>query len=172
MVGIISEDWLIVSALVQAAAAIVIGAFTVALWRSTSRLAKATQKDVELTAQMARIQTILSAKELALAAPRLMAKWGDRTVTEDGAVQEIDVENIGGASAYDIEVETSWGTPVIAGPLLPESKERVAPTISKSAWDTLPDPDNEPRIERFRFKDSQGVLWRQFRGEVPFRVED
>jgi len=48
----------------------------------------------------------------------------------------------------------------------------VTPVIARSAWDTLPDPDKEPIIERFRFKDSQGVVWKQFRGEVPFRVED
>jgi hypothetical protein len=34
------------------------------------------------------------------------------------------------------------------------------------------DPDKEPSIERLRFKDSQGVWWKQFRGEVPVRVED
>jgi hypothetical protein len=73
VVGMISDDWLIVSALVQAVVAVVIGAFTIALWRSTNRLAKATQEDAELTAQMARIQTILSARELALAAPRILA---------------------------------------------------------------------------------------------------
>jgi hypothetical protein len=172
VVGMISEDWLVVSALVQAVAAVVIGAFTVALWRSTSKLAEATQRDVELTEQMARIQTILSAKELALAAPRLTTMWGGRTVTEDRVVQEIYVENVGGASAYDIEAETSWGTPVIAGPLLPGSRALVTPMTPRSVWDTLSDPDNEPMTERFRFKDSQGVLWRQFPGEVPFRVED
>jgi hypothetical protein len=172
VVGMISEDWLVVSALVQAVAAVVIGAFTIALWRSTSKLAEATKRDVELTEQIARIQTIVSAKELARAAPRLIAMFRDRTVTEDRVDQEIEIENDGGASAYAIEVETSWGTPVIAGPLLPGSSALVAPVIARSAYDTLPDPENEPMIERFRFKDSQGVVWKQFRGEVPIRVED
>jgi len=107
VVGMISDDWLIVSALVQAVAAVVIDAFTIAPWRSTSRLAKATQQDVELTAQMARIQTILSARELALAAPRILAMVGYRSVTDDRVVQEIEIEKGGEAIAHDIEVETT-----------------------------------------------------------------
>lgn len=154
VIGVISEDWLIFSAIVQAGAAVVIGLFTYFLWRSTSKLAGAsqrdvelTQKSVELTEQMARLQTIVLAREVALAAPRLITKLGERTVTEDRVVQEIEVENVGGAIAHDIEIETSWSIPVIPGPLRPRSKGVVVtPVISRSEWDTLPDPDNEPII--------------------------
>jgi len=169
VIGLVSEDWLIVSAIVQAGAAIIIGAFTIALWRSTSRLAEATQRDVELTEQIAQLQTVVLAREAALGAPRLIAKRGDRSITEDHAAGEIRIENIGGSAAYDIEVETSWSTAVIAGPMVPGSKERVTPTISKSEWDTR--SDNDPIIQGFRFKDRQGVRWTQAPGEAPVRVE-
>lgn len=168
MTGMTSEDWLIVSALVQAGAALIIAAFTFALWRSTSKLAEVTQRDVELTEQIARIQSVVLAREVA---PKLSAKSGGTNVGEDNVAGPIRIENIGGSAAHDIEVDTSWGTPVIAGPLLPGSKEMVTPVVSRTTgWEMR--PDHAPIVYGFRFKDSQGARWKQTPGDDPMPVSE
>jgi len=117
VIGSVSQDWLVVSAIVQAGAAVVIGAFTYALWRATDRLAEATKKYADLTEQMARLQSVSLAREGQATAPSLIAAGGSRNVGDDAAVSEIRVENIGGSSAYDVEIDTSWGTTKIQGPV-------------------------------------------------------
>jgi len=170
VIGSVSQDWLVVSAIVQAGAAVVIGAFTYALWRATDRLAEATKKYADLTEQMARLQSVSLAREGQATAPSLIAAGGSRNVGDDAAVSEIRVENIGGSSAYDVEIDTSWGTTKIQGPVREGIRAQGQVQLRRGEWEASPDKD--PTIQRFRFKDSQGVSWTQSPGEAPVRVED
>jgi len=164
------ELGLFISAAVQAAAAVIIAAFRVALWRSTSKLAQATEKNVELTEQIARLQSVGLAREAAKGAPSLIAGAGDRTVGNDAAVNFMRVENVGSSTAYEIEADTSWGTGRASSPILAGDKSKVQVQLPNEEWETRPDQD--PIIHGFKFKDAQGIWWKQVPGEIPVRVEE
>jgi hypothetical protein len=152
VIGVISEDWLVVSALGSSGG------------RCCHR--RVHNRPVALYEQVGRghpegcgaNRAARAAPDRRLGprggtrAPRLTLKRGETNVTQDHVAGEIRIENIGASAAYDIEIETSWSTPVIAGPMVPGSKQDVTPTISKSEWHYRSDYD--PIIKGFRFRDT------------------
>src|SRR5215216_2246404 len=164
----------LVSAAVQAFAAAIIAVFTVALWRSTSRLAEFTRDYVvemrrnnDLTEQMARLDSVALARQVGAEAPSLVAVLGGRSVT-DRVVSNVFVDNVGASTTYAVEVETTWGSVGHGLPIPPGEQAQIGVALETPDWERQSDPD--PVVLEFRFKDPQGSDWTQSPGAAPVRA--
>lgn len=156
-----SIDWTVVSAVVQAASALLIVGLTFFLVRFTRNYVREMARSNELQDQANTISSGLLARATRETAPFLVAVTGGGGGSQGGGADyRMTVQNRGGGLAHDIKVETTWGEAPIdslgAG-------DKADITVHTDRWNA----HERPQAIRFRFKDAQGKEWIQGPNQIP-----
>jgi hypothetical protein len=164
---IAAADWVVISAIVQAASAVVVVLLTFFLVRFTGRYVGEMSRANQLQEQANAISSGLLSRAAMEDAPFLVATGGGGGGQKGGAGDmSLTVQNRGGSLAHDITVETTWGD----GPL--DSLGQGDQAMLTFHVDDGYDPSDPPNVIRFRFKDPAGVEWVQAPSRLPVQAAD
>jgi hypothetical protein len=157
--------WLVVSASVQAAAALAIVWLTSRLVKFTSEYVKEMATANRLQEQGNAISSGLLARSAKEDAPFLIsASSGGSGTTGGNATFGMVVENRGGGLAHDIEVDTTWGQGHVPTALGTGDKAQLS--FQTDHW---VDSDY-PQVRAFRFKDVNNTPWVQSPNQAPVQA--
>jgi hypothetical protein len=155
-----SDDWVVVSAVVQAASAVAIVALTIIIVRFTGKHLGEVQRANALQEQANAISAALVARATKQDTPFLVATGGGGSGRRGGPGDwRLVVQNRGGSLAHDISIETTRGTLNLDS--LGQGDEKMLTLHVDADWDTRPEPVS------FRFKDPTGVEWVQKPSQLP-----
>jgi hypothetical protein len=156
--------WLILSAVIQALAAVAIALLTFFLVRFTGRYVQEMRTANELQDRANAISSGLLARAAKQDAPFLIAaSTGGSGSTGGKATFGMVVENRGGGLAHDIEIDTTWGKAQIPS-LAAGDKAQIS--LQTDNWGQ----NDQPQVTAFRFKDATDTEWVQSPNQMPVQA--
>jgi hypothetical protein len=156
--------WVVLTAVIQAAAAVVIVGLTWGLVSATRQYVQEMKTANELQAQANAISSGLLARAAKQDAPFLIAASTGGSGSVGGkAIFGMVVENRGVGLAHDIDIDTTWGKARIPSLAAGDKAQISLPT---GRWDQ----DDQPQVRAFRFKDATDTAWVQSPNQMPVQA--